>query len=192
MRATILSGIVFLLISLSGTIEAQDIKYGVILGLDASNFHWQIEGELGDAVTSTSPRISLNFNVYLAYRSNSFWGLAVEPGFVMKGVSYENGSVLKLNYLQIPILGEFYLNDKLALSIGPELAYLVNEQFFQNFELSGALGINYNVYGNFDIGLKYSRGLTYFVKTQIVNQEGYQEFGTIFNQYFQVFGRFRF
>ncbi len=81
---------------------------------------------------------------------------------------------ITLMYLQLPLLVDLYITKKLFVSIGPEFAYLINakakskdqsadiKDWYENtFELSGMIGVNYNIFERFDIGLRYSHGLTY-------------------------------
>ena len=62
----------------------------------------------------------------------------------------------------------------------------------RRFELSGFIGINYNVIDNLDIGLRYNHGLTYTSKIIWINELG-EETGVSkdYNQYFQLILRFK-
>ena len=82
-------------------------------------------------------------------------------------------SQLRLNYIQLPLLAEFYITKKLFLSVGPEFAYLmsakvnndgnktdVSNGYNPKFEISGMAAINYAIFPRVDIALRYSHGFT--------------------------------
>lgn len=119
--------------------QGQSFQYGVIGGLDMAdigmvNFPSEI-----DATKMYNPIVAYNFNGYLEYKSKSFWGIAIEPGFAQKGgtqifcyynfdTNYTNNYnvTIRLNYFQVPVLCNVYLTDKFYFSLGAEFAYLIN------------------------------------------------------------------
>jgi len=112
---------------------------------------------------------------------------------------------MKLNYLQLPILADFYFTDKFFVSAGPEFAYMISSQknvppiatgfidFTENaFEISGLIGLNYSISKKVDLGLRYNRGLT---KISILQwTDGYGPVigeSKVFNQCFQFLIRYK-
>jgi len=120
-------------------LQGQCFKYGVIGGLDMTNIDMVNFPNEINASKMYNPIISFNINSYLEYKSKSFWGLSIEPGFAQKGgtqlFSYSNfdthytnnyNVIIRLNYFQLPVLYHVYLTDKFYLSIGSEFSYLIN------------------------------------------------------------------
>ena len=203
----------FALILFSGlSLKAQDIKFGVLAGLDVAKAHMTNIPDIAKDATAYYPMISFNINGYAGYKSAGFWGLSVEPGFIQKGgvVQYDKDSQdddvrFQLFYAQLPILADFYITDKFFASIGPEFAYLINAKakskdhsndiwsFYDNyFEISGLIGLNYNIIEKVDIGLRYSHGITYTRKITWTDENG-KPLGESkeYNQYFQLIVRFK-
>lgn len=193
------------LLSIGQCIYAQHFKFGLQAGLDITKSYLiDLPEEITENLT-ISPMISYNINGYIAYKGNSFLGLSIEPGFIKKGRNQNDGVKYHFNYIQLPILAEIYLTDKLFLSVGPELGYLINvkvksedapdyknDLYDKKFELSGLIGINYSIIENFDIGLRYSRSLTSTSDRIWTNEYGEKgEESKEYNQYIQVLVRFK-
>ncbi len=105
----------------------------------------------------------------------------------------------------MPLLVDFYLNERVSVSCGPELAYLLSAKqeweretydledwYNKKFEFSGVVGLNYKITRNFDLGVRYSHGLT-----QTTDIDHFDENGVLipngkeFNHYAQLFVRFK-
>jgi hypothetical protein len=183
--------------------RAQKFNYGIVAGVNMvqlapiGNDHPHLFDR---------PRASFNINAHIGYKYNKNWGLTVEPGFMTKGGSIQNDdSKLKLNYLQIPILADYYLNDRISISFGPELAYLLSAQikidgnaidaqkvYDQKFELSGVIGLNFELESNIDMGVRYSHGLMHISEMTYFDMNGFQlSNAKEYNQYLQCFVRFK-
>ncbi|WP_321368305.1 porin family protein [uncultured Draconibacterium sp.] len=200
--------LIMLLFVLPITNNAQDFKFGGLTGITASKIYFN--NKPSDFYEETDALTAFNINAFAKYKSASFWGVAIEPGFIQKGYrtnitwGFIQGSAkVRLNYIQLPILAELYLSDKLYFSLGPELAYLLNAKYnmegktditdiYDNrFELSGLIGVNYNIYKNFDIGLRYNRGLTKTTGIIFMNETGeYMDEAKEYNQYLQIIVNF--
>jgi len=121
--------------------------------------------------------ISYNANGHFEFRSTGNWGFSLEPGFIQKGglKSYNHDIRVKRNYIQMPILVDLYILDKLFVSVGPEISYLINPEVnntLNDFELSGLIGINLSITKNADIGIRYNRGLTYIQEIPRIDVHG--------------------
>lgn len=203
---------IFLNLILFSNTNAQDFKFGILSGFNVANAQLTNKPDIEGVSRIYYPLISITTNGYFSYLSSGVWGLSAEPGFIQKGGKIQNQQdnrdddiKFKLNYIQLPILADFYLSDKIFLSVGPEFAYLINakiktkdfanditDNYDNHFEISGLIGVNYNILENFDIGLRYNHGLTYTWKVTYTDDAGY-EMGEMkeYNQYFQFIVRFK-
>lgn len=208
MRLKRFSLLIMLLILLPGVNNAQEFKFGGLSGITASKIF--VNNNSFDLYEEIDPLISFNINAYIAYKSKKFWNIAIEPGFIQKGYNtsvntdYIQGDAkIRLNYIQLPLLAELYISNKLYFSLGPEFAYMLNAKYkvlkkrditdiYDNrFEISGLIGINYNIYKNFDIGLRYNRGLTKTTGIIFMNDTGeYMDETKEYNQYLQFIVKF--
>jgi hypothetical protein len=158
------------------------------------------------------PMISYNVNGYLGYKSGGFWGISFEPGYIQKGGAQryetetkEDDIRIQLNYIQMPVLFDLYVIKKIFISVGPEFAYMINATsksmeesndiwnlYTRSFEVSGLIGINFNIIKNFDIGIRYNHGITWISKVIYLDTDNSMETPSEeFNQYLQLFARFK-
>jgi hypothetical protein len=158
--------------------QAQEFNFGASAGVDVSNI--RVSNTCTYYLVQYDPTLAFNLNGFAAYRSASFWGITAEPGFIRKGAissvafaAEGDESHLRLNYIQLPLLADFYLTKKLYLSVGPEFAYMVSAKakddddkvdFYSHYdkkiEISGMAAINYTILPKVDIALRYSHGFT--------------------------------
>ena len=192
----------FLISSLNSI--AQEFNYGVMFGVNSSNKRLS-DKEIGKEMFGA--KTTFNLNAFIEYKSKGFWGISIEPGFIQKG-SNENFYSLEgdkydnsqLNYIQVPLLAELFATEKLYFSIGPEFSYLLSSKmksddskiditdfYDKRFELSGIIGVNYNVLKKFDIGIRYSYGLTSILELDSTHNGLVKEY----NKYFQFLIKYR-
>jgi hypothetical protein len=156
--------------------NAQNLEFGIKPGLGTANMHIT---NLPNPETNSdifSPTVSYSINGSMNYKSKGLWGFSFEPGLIKKGwvsnKENDNENKIGLYYLQLPILADFYLSDKLHFSTGPEINYLLNAKNKSSYgtekitglnrkiELSGLISVAYNILGNLEIGISYGHGLT--------------------------------
>jgi hypothetical protein len=203
--------IIGLLLSLGLNLQAQDFKFGLLSGLVVSNAYLTDKIDIYSDYRVFYPMYSFNVNGYFEYKISKTWGIEAEPGFIRKGGIVRFGvnhymSVIdmKLNYLQLPVLANFYCANRFFVSIGPEIAYMISREenlpdpasgfkyFKENaLEISGMIGLNYSLSKKIDLGLRYNRGFTNISILEWTDGYG-PEIGAsnVYNQYFQLIFRF--
>jgi hypothetical protein len=205
---TILTAFGIILISIS-SIKAQDFKFGLLAGFDISNTRLTNKPDNLGHFMDVDPMITFNLSGYVIHKTTDFWGLSLEPGFMQKGgIKNVDGDKVKfkLNYIHLPSLVDFYLLDKVFVSIGPEFCWMINAKTKSNdhsnyiidlydnkFEVSGLVGLNYNIIKQIDVGLRYNHGLTYISKTTWTDEIGnvVGKDSKEYNQYIQLIVRFK-
>jgi len=123
-------------------------------------------------------------------------GISIEPGIIQKGTKYtfdsgdNNSAVIKYTYVQVPILGNFHLSEKIYISAGPEFSYLIKSKIFKPeklFEISALIGLNYCLNEIMDIGFRYGHGITYTGRNIWTYEDStYGGESKEFNQYIQI------
>ncbi|TLX72995.1 PorT family protein [Labilibacter sediminis] len=210
MKRLIFLTFLVLLFIFNTNVSAQEFKFGLVGGFNITKARLTNLPEDGRHIEEYSPMVSYNFNGYIGYKSGGLIGISVEPGFIQKGGGHkfylDNGEEnvrIQLNYLQLPVLVDFYVGKNLSLFVGPEFSYLLNAGtnddlvdisvfYDKDFELSGVVGVSYNVHKNFDIGSRYSRGFSYTSKITFSDEAGnIVGDSKEYNQYFQFFVRFK-
>lgn len=193
--------------------KAQEFQYGVIVGADLTNIRitdWPSEFEDGIQFKYTP---SFHINGFVGYKISESIGFTLEPGYIAKGslaqgdeTTKDDDLKWKLSYIQAPLLFNYYFNDKIYASAGPEFAYLLKAKVKGEYgtgditesvkrtEISGILGINYILNDHFDIGARYSRAFTKFDEITLVDDDGRPIGKSIkhYNHYFQLLVKIQF
>ena len=185
--------------------NAQSFQLGGQIGLDIANTYYVNRVEYMDKLYY--PMISYNVNFVISYKISNV-GITCEPGLIQKGAiaKYDDERFRnQINYIQFPLLINYHVTENLYFSIGPELSYMIsanikdedgkfdNLEFYDTrLELSGIVDISYNIFKNLDIGVRYNHGITNIMKATFVDQYGNElDDSMIFNQYFQLFLKFK-
>ena len=172
--------LLFLIFCISET-QSQNLRFGLMAGIGAT----QIKTGMGDMITGNEsynpyaydPMLNFNVNAITELRFLRWFGLALEPGYIIKGGNTATldgeDATYKINYMQLPVLGEFYLAERFCISFGPEFSYAlsanyktdgnssdVTEELQNKNEISGLLGMHFMVSEKLGIGLRYGYGFT--------------------------------
>ena len=177
--------------------KAQQLKYGIMTGFDLSSLKMTNASGNGFSTVSYSI-ITYHVNGILEFKSDSWWGISLEPGFRKKGglldVSYKyNSYVLSSNNsrqyscIELPVVLNIDLNKKFYLSTGLGLDYIIsskdNNRFravpIPNYEIlpvSGnklscfaIVGLSYKISDTSDVGIRYNMGLTKLVSVNLIS-----------------------
>lgn len=172
---------ILLLLLATPNLQSQNLRFGLLAGANATKMITGMGDRfVGDGTYNPyayDPMLSFNVNGIAELRFLKWFGLSAEPGFITKGgntftLEGEDASY-KINYLQLPVLGEFFLANRFSISFGPEFAYALSAKFKTNGlsddikgkpenknEISGIVGIHFMLSKKLGVGLKYSYGLT--------------------------------
>lgn len=131
-----------LFISIIASVQSQNFSYGVYLGSDITNLYLYPVPD-GNKSAMFSPVLSYNFNGFVSYKTGFFLGFSIEPGIIRYGgvqlfdhlnSKYQpvtNQVKATINCLQIPVLIDFHLNDKLCISAGVDMDYTLSMKSIQ-------------------------------------------------------------
>ena len=117
--------------------------------------------------SSKDPRAGLTIGAEGEYYTSTHW-LSVSAGlmYCQQGWESKNGGVTatqKLDYINIPILANFYVAKGFALKIGLQPGFLVsadNKDAFESFNLSMPIGLSYEFKNGITLDLRGTPGLT--------------------------------
>ena len=170
------------------TIYAQDVTFGAKAGLNFANldvtdsnydsrtsFHLGITAEFA---------ISDNFSVQpeLLYSAQGAKDEFSDSDYYGDGsVRYSEESILKVDYLQIPIMGKYYVSDAFSIEVGPQIGFLLSSKYEGDFTFtdningevldSGSDNENYKDFTksvdfglNFGLGYKLESGLNFALR----------------------------
>jgi len=209
--------VTFLIFASSSVLQAQEFYVGLQTGMDISTKHISDKDDFTEEKKLFSPLTLFNVNAYLGFKSNSFWGLSIEPGFIRKG-GQRNDLTLQIddmlfayqdvkyisNFIQFPLMVDFYITDNFFLSVGPDFdLFLSSKQESQDIsfdtsdnhkklDISAGASASYSINKNFDIRLLYNHSIassSYFY--WIDNTGNTVGISKQYYQYFQLSLRFK-
>lgn len=152
--------IVCLLLGLGlGQVNAQVLKFGVKAGANFAN----LTGADADGFDGLT---SYHFGAVIELKV--LQNLAIQPELLYssQGAKSDAFNDVKFDYVTVPVLAKFYLiTDKLSLDVGPQFAFLINDNVDQTFEtksfdFAAAGGLGLNISKNVFAQARYVVGLS--------------------------------
>lgn len=148
------------------------VSFGVKGGVNIASL-------VGDGVDNLNIRTSVHFAGIVEIELSDKFSIQPEIMFSAQGAKqsindYEASWFL--NYINIPLLGKYYINDKLSLEAGPQIGFLMNAKLdWKNDEESGLddldeitssidfgidFGLGYKLESGLNFGARYNVGLS--------------------------------
>ncbi|MEW4924317.1 porin family protein [Algibacter sp. 2305UL17-15] len=105
------------ILSIVFTVNAQDIKFGAKAGVNIAS----VTGDINNAKSRTAFHIGGMAEIPI---SAEFF---VQPEllFSSQGYKVDNGTGV-LNYINLPIIGKYFVTDELSIEAGPQIGYLLS------------------------------------------------------------------
>ena len=141
-------------------VNAQEIKFGAKGGLNFASIS-------GDNTKGIDVVTSFNFGVLSEIPiSDKF---SFQPELMYSGQGYgSNDNTIALSYLNIPLMGKYYLTKGLSLEAGPQIGFLLSaknektdvKDSFNTFDFGVNFGLGYKLDNGLNFGARYNLGLT--------------------------------
>jgi len=199
----------FILFLLSLNSFGQNLSFGLKGGVDLTSLYGT-KPNFSFQTSLLDSKSLLNFQLGLIGKSqfNDLTGLIIEPGFIQKGSEYKNSiSVIRIGYIDMPILFYYSPIKDFKFEIGPEIGYSIYYKtnfniggwfkFKNNVDLGAIIGLSYDIYDKFNIGVRYSYGLTKLVNNVVIkymHQDNTFEYSgyniNSYNRYIEFFIRY--
>lgn len=140
-------------------LNAQFLKFGVKAGANFAN----LTGTDADGFDGLT---SFHFGGVIEVKALQNFSIQPELLYSSQGAKSDSFDDIKFDYVTVPVLAKFYLiTDKLSLDVGPQFAFLINDNVSNTFETKsfdfaacGGLGINFSK--NIFAQARYVVGLT--------------------------------
>lgn len=211
---TIIKIAIFCLLFYFNSISGQNFNLGISIGADLTsvNNYTKLSHEVESSFNLKKETV-LNYNLNLIIQkkiSNKF-GLKVSPGYLRKGYElYSEFYSTKWNYdyVNLPLLIQYYLKENISITLGPEVSYLLKlnvvdkESNFNvrkedinlnNFDIALNFGIEYEINKKLGFSMNYSHGLIPFF-TEYYLDPGFSLIilSNTYHQYFQFAAKYFF
>ena len=194
-KITIIISIIFFFCIVA---KSQQLKFGIIAGTDLGKMFMKKTSEIGFSSIENYSKPSYHINGILGFKSDSWWKISLEPGYIVRGsnlnFAYKKGSNIyssvngKLySNFDLPILLDIDVNQKFYLSMGLAIDYTLstlddkkhlgvpipNYEIFTNrddeFSYFAILGLNYKLSDTYDVCIRYNLGLTKYAYINFID-----------------------
>lgn len=152
------------------------LTYGAKLGFNLSTQKW---GGSGSDDYSTGLLLGLQLGAFGNYRIQEKFAVQAEllysgEGTTEKSKEFDRKGHIRLNYLRVPVLGQYLVNENLAIETGPSFGIKLSGKevweddqhdmdHVKSFDAGWAIGANYQLSGalpGLSAGARFYLGLT--------------------------------
>ncbi|PKD15887.1 hypothetical protein APR41_11440 [Salegentibacter salinarum] len=141
-------------------VKAQEIEFGAKGGLNFASVS-------GDNTEGIDVVTSLNFGVLSEIPVSDKFSFQPELMYSGQGYSF-NENTIALSYLNLPLMGKYYITKGLSVEAGPQIGFLLsakNEETdvkdsFNSFDFGVNFGLGYKFDNGLNFGARYNLGLT--------------------------------
>ncbi len=162
-----MKNIIFLIILISSYHINAQTYFGFKVGANATNFYGDIENN----------NIKLSFHAGVVAEIQLSDAFSVQPELLFSAQGYQNkeDKYLKYhyNYLNLPIMVKYFINNNITLDFGPQIGYLLSAEtsdglyIFENikensnsFDYGINLGASYEFDDGLNINVRYNYSLS--------------------------------
>ena len=148
------------------TVAAQEVHFGIKAGVNASSVEFS-------NVNDYSGKAGLHIGGLAHIHISRQFALQPELVYSMQGGQDESENIkLKLNYINIPVLAQYMINDGFRLQTGPQLGFLLSAKSkvgdveynrkddLSSIDFSWAFGAGYLFPSGFGIDARYNYGIS--------------------------------
>ena len=156
---------------ISTSMYSQELDLGIKLG---SNF-----ASISDAKQDSSTRTGIQAGIFAGIKFNDKVGINLDVLYSQQGADFDAGA-FDLTYVNLPFVLKYYLVGGLHLQAGPQFGVLIDESLTEiidddykeivESEISGIIGIGYDLPFGLRIDGRYNFGLTDISKSEDENK----------------------
>ncbi len=142
---------VIIILGISMMINAQDVKFGLKGGVNFASFS-------GKDVENVDSKTAFHVGVLAEIPLLDKFSLQPELLYSVQGIKEnDDNAEFKLNYLQLPLMGKYYVTDEFSLEAGPQVGFLLSAKAKVEGEGEGDIKDDMN---KTDFGLNFGLGYT--------------------------------
>ncbi|MBC5841109.1 PorT family protein [Flavobacterium sp. F-380] len=140
--------------------NAQEIKFGAKAGLNFAS----VRGENSDVYDTVTA-----FNLGAVAEIPLSEKISFQPEILFSGQGYSFGNdIAALNYLNVPLMGKYYVTKGLSLEAGPQVGFLLSaktdnadvKNLFKKIDFGVNAGLGYKLENGLNFSARYNLGLS--------------------------------
>ena len=144
-------------------VNAQKVKFGAKAGL---NFAFIT----GDNTEDLKPNTDFHFGLMAEFKISDKFSLQLELIYSGQGAELNIASEgrISLNYLNLPLIGKYYVTKQLSLEAGPQIGYLLStkggtldyKDLLKPIDFGVNFGVGYKLANGLNFSARYNLGLS--------------------------------
>lgn len=144
------------------SVSAQDFGFGVKGGINIAS----IGGGTYTGLAGVGSKISFHLGGVAEVPISEKFAVQPELLYSSQGTkwNFAGSSNLKLDYVNLPILGKYYIIEGLSAEAGPLLGFLLStnaeKEDYNSLDVAFSIGASYKLNENIFFSLRYNKGLT--------------------------------
>lgn len=163
-------------------VNAQEINFGIKAGISFADISGDNPAEIGPITDFKSFGILAEIPV-----SEKF---SFQPELMYSGQGFEiDDEVVLLDYLNLPLMGKYYLTKGLSLEAGPQIGFMVSadregtdiKDTLNSVDFGVNFGIGYKLNNGLNFGIRYNAGLS------DISEDGAKDRNSVSQLYFGYF-----
>jgi hypothetical protein len=170
MKRIILSAVVALAVH-TAIAQSSKVQFGIKAGVNLANFN-------EDATPNSDAKVGLNIGGLAHIHLSKQFAVQPEVVFSMQGAEFSNGTKSKVNYINIPVLGQYMFGEGFRVQTGPQLGILASaESKFNDVEVDSdddyrktdfawTFGAGYLSKSGLGVDARYNLGISDITKTE--------------------------
>lgn len=140
--------------------NAQEVKFGAKAGLNFAS----VRGENSDVYDTVTA-----FNLGAVAEIPLSEKISFQPEVLFSGQGYSFGNdIAALNYLNVPLMGKYYVTKGLSLEAGPQVGFLLSaktdnadvKNLFKKVDFGVNAGLGYKLENGLNFSARYNLGLS--------------------------------
>ena len=144
----------------AATVQAQEVNFGLKGGLNFADL-------VGDNSSANSQLTAFHVGAMAEIPLTEKFSFQPEVLFSGQGTSI-NDNILEMRYLNVPLIGKYYLTKGFSLEAGPQVGFLLSakneglnvKQNFKNVDFGLNVGLGYKLENGLNFGARYNFGLS--------------------------------
>ncbi|MEN2487959.1 porin family protein [Flavobacterium sp. B11] len=141
-------------------VNAQEIKFGAKAGLNFSTVNGSNTNNIGYV---TSYHVGVVSEIPISDK----FSFQPEIMYSRQGYTFNN-DIVAMNYLNIPLMGKYYVTKGLSLEAGPQIGFLLSAKnegvkvtnSYTTFDFGANFGIGYKLENGLNFSARYNLGIT--------------------------------